>query len=243
MKQFRLVSSAIVSTLLFSSVAFAHVSFKDELMAVSPEFYNWTGFYAGLNAGIVNHTMNITDNSAASFLATIQQVSNPRFTGGLQLGYRRQIDFTKVSGVYGVEGSVDFSDAQFSKEYGSPFALYQLSSENELKTVCLLEFLGGIAADRTLFFMTAGLSWVNISGTTTNLDTIAFFNGFSVAQKELGTAIGGGIEYAFTDKLSARLKIDVITPNTYTTNDNVGNSYLISNSIVQSTLGINYKFA
>jgi len=241
MKQLKLVSSLFVSTLLLSSTAFAHTSLKGEMMPVAA--YNWTGFYAGLNAGAVNHTMNITDVQATAFHSTIQQVSNPRFSGGLQAGYRRQLDLNYVSGVYGVEMDANFSNASFSKEYGSSFAIYQLSSKNVLNTVCLLELIGGIAADRTLLFLAAGLSWANIAGSTTNLDDVAFFNSFNVNKKEVGTALGAGIEYAFNEKISARIKVDVITPNTYSTYDNTGDIFQISNAIVQGTLGINYKFA
>jgi len=241
MKQIKLAASLFVSTLWLSSTAIADAPMKGEAMSVAP--YNWTGFYAGFNAGVVNHIMNITDDQATSFLATIQQVSNLKFTGGFQAGYRRQLDLTRVSGVYGLELSANFSNAQFEKEYGSPFATYQLNSENKLKTVCLLELLGGIAADRTLLFLAAGVSWANITGSTTNLDSVAFFKSFSVSKKEFGTALGGGIEYAFTQAFSARLKVDVITPNTYTTSDNTDDTFLISNNIVQGTLGINYKFA
>jgi len=244
MKQFKLASSIFISTVLLSSTAIAHVSLKGEVMpATATALYNWTGFYAGLNAGVMNHTMNITDTQATSFNATIQQVSNPRFTGGFQAGYRHQLNQTSTSGVYGLEFSTNFSNARFKKEYGSPFALYQLSSENKLTDICLLQLTGGIAADRTLLFLAAGLSWVNITGSTTNLDSIAFFNSFNVSKQELGTAVGGGIEYAFNETISARLKVDIITPNTYSTSDNTGDNFQISNNIVQGTLGVNYKFA
>lgn len=242
MKQRQLAVSILVSTLALSSSAYAQSLMKDEAMPVSAT-HNWTGFYAGLNIGAVNHTMNITDNQAASFLATIEQVSNPKFTGGIELGYRRQLDLAQVSGVYGAELSANFSNAEFNKQYGSPFALYQLNSENKLQTVCLLELMGGIAADRTLLFVAGGLSWANISGSTTNQDTIGFFSGFNTNKNVLGTVLGAGIEYAFTDKISARFKVDVINPNTYTTYDNADNSYGISNKIVQGTVGVNYKFA
>lgn len=217
------------------SVAHAEVSNK-----TSP---NWTGFYVGLNAGLVNHTMNITDTEATTFLGTIQQVSNPSVTGGLQVGYRRQLDFSSITSVYGVELSANATNANFNKSYGSPSALYQLNSSNSLNSVYLFELLGGIAADRTLLFLAAGLSFANISGSTTSVNGTPFFNSFSMTKGEFGTAIGGGIEYLITDKLSARFKVDVITPNTYSTFDNVGDSFQISNSIVQGTIGINYKFA
>lgn len=240
MKQIKLVASIFVSSLLLSSTTFAQGLTKDE--ATPAAAYNWTGFYAGFNAGLVNHTMNITDDQATTFLATIQQVSNLKFTGGFQAGYRRQLDLTRVSGVYGLELSANFSNAQFEKEYGSPFALYQLNSENTLQTVCLLEFIGGIAADRTLLFLAAGLSWANITGSTINQDSIAFFKSFSVSKNEFGSALGGGIEYAFSEAFSARLKVDLITPNTYSTSDNTDDHFQISNTITQGTIGVNYKF-
>lgn len=240
MKSSKLATSLIVCSTLLSSATFAYqTSLKGEV----PTPYNWTGFYAGLNGGIVNHTMNITDNQATSFNATIQQESNYDFLGGFQLGYRRQIDFAPVSGVYGIEFSGDFANASFSQDYGSPFSFYQLHSENELQNLFLLQLIGGVAADRTLLFLAAGVSRTNISGTTTNLDGAPFFNSFNMNKKQLGMALGGGIEYAFTQAISVRFKMDVIVPETYSTTDNIGDTFEISNSILQTTVGVNYRFA
>lgn len=244
MTQCKLALSLLISTSLFSSVTLAHLSMKDEAVPMSTtSLHNWTGFYAGLNAGAVKYTMNITDNQAIAFNATLKQASNPHFTGGFQVGYRRQLDLAQTSGVYGAEFSANFADASFSKEYGSPFALYQLNVKNELQYLCLLQFIGGLAANRTLLFLAAGLSWTSITGSVTNLDSIVFFNSFNLDKKALGTAVGGGIEYAFTETISARLKLDVITPNVYTVSDGLGNNFQISNNIVQGTIGINYTFA
>jgi outer membrane immunogenic protein len=242
MKQFTLAASIFVSASLLSSATLAHVSFKDEALTVATQApYNWTGFYAGLNAGIVKHTLNVTDNQAASFNATIQEVTNPQFTGGFQFGYRQQVDLSKLSGVFGAEFSANFANAMFSQTYGSPFALYQLKATNTLKSLCLLQLMGGIAADKTLLFMSGGLSWTNIAGNFTSENGAPFFNTFNVGKQALGTTIGGGAEYAFTDRISMRFKVDVITPNIYSTSDNASNTYTMSNNIVQATVGINYK--
>lgn len=236
------IKSAI-SIMFIAFTSFVFFLLTASISQAESNTYSWTGYYAGVNVGAVNHTMNITDVQAVTFLGTIKQVSDPRFTGGVQLGYLRQLDLSRIAGVYGAEASLNFSNARFSKQYGSPFALYQLDADNELQTVFLLQLKGGIAAERTLLFLAAGLAWVNIAGDVNNLDSIPFFNSFSVSKKEWGTALGGGIEYAFSDTISARFKVDVITPNTYTTQDNTGNSYQISNNIVQGLFGINYKFA
>lgn len=240
MQPTKLATTLFLTASLYSFNLYANQS---PTTVATPAPYNWTGFYAGLNVGAVSHTMNITDNEATSFNATIQQVTNPTLTGGIQVGYRKQLDLNSTSGVYGLELSANFSNASFKKEYGSPFALYQLSAENELKSLCLLQAIGGIAADRTFLFLSVGLSWSNLSGSVTNLDSIAFFNSFNVNQKAFGTVLGGGAEYAFNNQFSARFKVDVITPNTYTVTNNTGSHYQVSNSITQATLGLNYKFA
>ena len=70
-----------------------------------------------------------------------------------------------------------------------------------------------------------------------------FFKSVSFDKKQFGSALGVGIEYAFTDAISARFKVDAITPNRYSTSDDVGDTFQVSNSIVQATFGLNYKFA
>lgn len=229
--------------LLLSSSSFAGVSFKGEATTPIPTYYNWTGLYAGFNIGALNHTLDMTDVEATSFNATIQQVSNPKFTGGLQIGYRQQINFTHTSGVYGLELSSNFSNALFKKHYGSDFALYDFNVKHELKNATLLQLTGGIASDRTLLFLAAGLSWTSITGHVNSLNGAPFFNSFSVSKNQWGTAVGVGLEHACTENISLRFKVDMITPNTYTTSNETDSSFLIANHIVEATLGLNYKFA
>ncbi len=239
MKQF-VTARNITAAISVSASLLSPISLAMPLTTTDP--YNWTGFYAGLNAGAVKHTMNVTDIEATSFYATIQEVSDPNFTGGLQAGYRRQLDLTRASGVYGLEFSANFSNAAFNQEYGSSFAQYQLSAENALKEAYLLQLMGGIATDKTLLFLAAGLSWADITGNMTSLNGIPFFHSFNTGKTAFGTAVGGGIEYAFSKTISARFKLDVITPNAYLSVDDVGDNFQISNNIVQGTIGVNYRF-
>ncbi len=248
MNRYQLATALFINASLLSPATFAHVPPKGETLPIAAkDAFNWTGFYAGINAGVVKHSMNITDNNASTFFATIQQTSNPDFTGGLQVGYRRQLTMSQASGVYGLEFSANFSDATMTKEYGSPFALYQLSSQNKLKNVCLLQLIGGIAADRTFLFLAAGFSRSDITGHVTNTDGIPFFNAFNVGKNAMGTALGGGIEYAINEKITARFKVDVITPTVYSSNaysefGDSGDTFQMANNIVQATIGVNYKF-
>lgn len=225
-----------------SQLVFVVSMLSSVTFAMPGPYYNWTGYYAGVNAGIVKHTMNITDTQAVTFNATIQQTTDPSSTGGLQVGYRRQLNPSQASGVYGIELSTNFSDAESLMNYGSPFALYQLRSQHKLKNVTLGEIIVGIAADRTLLFLAAGVSWTNVSGSVVNRDGIPFFNAFSVGKQQVTAVVGAGVEYAMNDKISARIKVDVIAPKAYFAIDNSSNSYEITNNIVQGTLGLNYRF-
>lgn len=242
MKCFKSAVFIFISTSLLPAISLAQTPIIDKDQAISSAPFGWTGYYAGLNIGAVKHTMNITDNQAVTFNATIQQVTDPSVTGGFQLGYRRQFNPSPSSGVFGLELSTHFSNASSNKEYGSPFALYQLSSAHELNNVSLAELMAGIAADRTLLFLAAGLSWFDITGNVVNEDGIPFFDAFSVRQKDFAPVVGCGVEYAITDAISARFKVDIVLPDSYTTLDNVNNSYDVANSIVQGTFGVNYRF-
>jgi outer membrane immunogenic protein len=225
-----------LSASLFSPVAQA--SEKDPRTA-----YDWSGFYAGLNAGFVKNKMTITDVNATSFYASLQEVTNPKGTVGVQAGWRRQLKLAQASGVYGVEVSANLSDAQNHRRYGSPFALYEFETDYKLKNVYLLEVIGGIAADRALLFLSAGVSWNRVDGNMTTLDSVPFFSTVHIKPKNVGAAVGGGVEYAFNDTLSARVKVDVICPNTRYVNDTLGAQFGVASTIVQGALGINYNIA
>ncbi len=94
--------------------------------------------------------------------------------------------------------------------------MYELQSINKLKNLELLQVTGGIAVDKTLLFLAAGLSSTTISGSLTNLDGTPFFEFLNTGKSTIGWSLGAGLEYALTNKLSARFKVDVLSSNTYT---------------------------
>lgn len=241
MKQLPMHCALMAGVLFLSHNSFAeHTLLKDEMISKP---YNWTGFYVGGNLGAVKHSMDVTDNQAVTFNATINQTANPGFIGGFQLGIRHQIDPAKTSGVYGLEYSANFSNSRFNKIYGSPFALYQLYSEYELRNSQMAQLIAGIAADQMYLFLAAGFSWTDISGSITNMDGIPFFTSLSLSKKSLGTALGAGIEYGLTERISMRFKVDVVSAKVFTAFDSAGDSYQVANNLVQGSFGVNYKFA
>lgn len=202
----------------------------------------WTGFYAGGSLGMVKHTSDVTDNNAALFLATIKESTNPKLAGGFQLGYRRQLIDEKISGIYGLEFSGNYASANFKQQYGSDYALFEVSATSNYNASYLLELIGGINTERSMLFLGAGLSWSSLKNSMTSVASIPYFTSFSTDKYVFGTVLSGGVEYALYKNLSARFKVDVISPNNYSVLDSLDNSFQISNLLVQGLFGINYQF-
>lgn len=236
-----LSASLFCSTALLSTMASAVVDMKDkDLSPVS--VHPWSGFYAGVNVGLIQHTLSITDNQAVTFNATIQQITNPSFSGGFQLGYRRQLNPSHIAPVLGLEFEMNFTDSSFNTLYGSPSALYQLNTHNKLSNVELVQLIGGVAVDQALFFLTAGLSISKVSGSMVNTDGAPFFESVNLDKTSAGGALGVGVEYALNEHFSARIKVDAIGANAYTAMDEMGNTYQIANHSILGTVGLNYQF-
>lgn len=231
----------VLIALISPCLSFAGTANKNQV--VQPNGFTWSGVYAGINAGFFKNSLKITDVNAASFNATIEQNTNPNFSGGFQVGIRRQMSPSPTSGVLGLEFSANFQDHLSQMQYGSPFALYQLDSSYRVKSSYLLELIGGISAEKTLLFLAAGASFSTIRGQVINTDGLPFFRQFSLNKNAIGPVIGAGVEYACNNKLSIRAKIDMVYNNSYRTKDDTGNSYEVANQTMIASLGLNYKFA
>src|ERR1700693_2412955 len=94
--------------------------------AAAPSGYNWTGFYAGLNAGgtwgssAITTTLNPTPipaNNAAVAAADSPTVSSSGITGAIEAGYNWQTG----SVVLGVEADFDYLGLKGSQNAGGTF--------------------------------------------------------------------------------------------------------------------------
>jgi outer membrane immunogenic protein len=154
----------------------------------TPAYYNWTGFYIGVNAGYGSAKVGETasDGSGTGSATTAGGL------GGAQVGYNYQIG----SVVLGFEADFDGSMATKSITAGS------VSGTNQIPWIGTLRGRVGYAFDRWLVYATVGgaatqlLSTVNVGamGTASTSTTIGAWTA------------GGGVEAAITDNLSARLE-------------------------------------
>ncbi len=176
-----LLAATAISTAAVSAASAADLPSRyaapAPIMAVAPVF-TWTGFYVGVNAGV---GFNSGDNDLVFGDTTIFSDSDDdaSFIGGGQVGYNYQIG----SFVVGVEGDLQWADFGSSTyNFGPVLGTYTVDSDDWFGTV---RARAGVAFDRALIYATGGWAFTD---------------------NRNGWTVGGGIEYAFTNNLSAKLE-------------------------------------
>jgi outer membrane immunogenic protein len=161
--------------------------------------FTWTGLYAGLNAGYAFRTGSsaYTDPTYGTVTGGSQ---GGGFAGGGQIGYNYQ--FTPGSGfVVGFE--TDIQGASFAKADAA-----YLGSTPYYSVRPSLDYFGtvrgrvGYAFDRVLVYGTGGFAY----GGGARSSYAAAYPYAVPGTDRTGYAAGGGIEYAFTEKLSAKVE-------------------------------------
>lgn len=170
--------------------------------AVAP--YNWTGFYAGLNAGVgwsdaafgitpIDQWLGFGSASVPFLIATNRTVrANGLMIGG-QAGYNYQINRF----VLGIEGDFDFYNAEETFTGGripttSIVGYTQTTRQTWFATV--RGRLGWAASDRWMLYATGGLAVSNwaVSMSLPALPTATAI--FSNNETRTGWTVGGGVE-------------------------------------------------
>ena len=151
-------------------------------------YYNWTGFYAGINGGYGWGSSNWG-------LLPGNRIEPKGGMFGGTLGYNYQVGAI----VFGFEGDFDWSGLSGS------FACVPGLAACETTSDWLATFRGriGYAFDRWLPYLTGGGAYGDVTATAA-----APFLGtaFSASNNQFGWTLGGGIEYAFMSNWSAKVE-------------------------------------
>jgi len=213
--------------------------------------YKWAGVYIGINAGYGFGTSNWSDARNPSGVTSTGDFSTNGFLGGGTIGANVQ----SSQFVFGVEADLDYSALKGSVTPASGFCTLQVTTgaagaSCETQNNWLGTFRGraGFAADRVLFYGTAGLAFGNVQAGLTN-GTIGF-PGFN-NNTELGWTAGAGLEVAIDDNWTGRIEylyVD-LAQGSCVTGNNCGfdTAAAVANDSVKFTanvvrLGIAYKF-
>ena len=153
----------------------------------APPVFTWTGFYLGLNAGY--GWGSFTNGSEQLF-------GKPSgFVGGITGVFNYQ---AAPNIVIGLEGDWDLTSINNTNQM--PF--FAFSGQGSLNSIATIRPRIGYAAGRALVFVTGGLAMGSVSTSVNDWRAVPFFGSSSSFQA--GFAVGAGLEYAFTDHISAK---------------------------------------
>ena len=200
-----------------------------------PAYYNWSGIYLGLNGGYGFGQSNWTNAS----------VSTGSFnTNGFLVGGTLGANYQTGSYLVGFEGDIDWSSVQGSSSAAACVALGAAAG-----TTCQTKspWLGtararvGYAFDRLLVFGTGGAAFSGLEAILNPGGSI------SPGPSQLGWTAGAGVEYAFTDAVSAKVEYLFVNLGTVACPIAVGcgpfasHSFSFSENLVRA--GVNYRFS
>ena len=189
---------------------------------VAVPVFTWTGFYVGVNAGY--GFSDAGRNGLGTFIATpgsltaplggytgvvtngLTRGSNDGFVGGGQIGYNYQIG----NFVLGIEADAQYADLNNTRGTSvvtlTPGVAGFVGAQNG--NFGGIDYFGtvrgrvGYAIDRLLVYGTGGFAY----GEGTNLNNDGFGNFRTRGSLRTGFAAGGGVEYAFTPNVTAKIE-------------------------------------
>jgi outer membrane immunogenic protein len=260
-------TSAVATAFLATSVVTAHAADLGPMVTKAPPapiYYNWTGFYLGVNLGGSwgHQSADLFEGGEDVFGAS----TNPNgVIGGGQIGYNWQFYNNWGWGnawVLGLEADIQGSGQRDTRDFD--FLVPALSPDSFAGSVeDKLEWFGtvrgrvGIAFDRVLPYFTGGWAYGNrkFDGTVTAftpggvpIASTAFSTSSNLSN---GWTVGGGVEWAFWDHWTA--KFEYLYIDFGNRNDNDGNFIVVTptNTFGITTnhftdniarAGVNYKF-
>jgi outer membrane immunogenic protein len=181
----------------------------------------WTGFYIGANLGYGWADASVEGIDTGSLDGVI---------GGGQLGYNWQVG----QFVIGVEGDFQGSD-QKRTDSGSVLGI-GVTVDQKIPWFATLRGRLGYAPGPWLFYVTGGAAWTNYEVTGTAL-------GISASESTTKSAwtVGGGVEWMFLPKWSAKLEyLYIDTGDTDVSAAGTTFSARAKDNIVRA--GVNYHF-
>lgn len=231
-------SAATVSAADFGAFPYT----KAPPLTVETRYYNWAGFYVGVNAGGLWARSDVTDvNAYAAFAVpgTVTSVNRNSYLAGGQFGYNWQAS-NYLFGIEADAGYMDLGGTRLLTGTASGTRIGLRSGAYGDITARL-----GLAYGSALFYAKGGYAVLeNASSFST---VTGSFSGVSKQSTDSGFTIGGGIEYGFTPNWTAKveyLHFDFGNQLHYTVFGPTGASALFNQNLRVDTVkfGVNYKW-
>ncbi len=177
---------------------------------VVQQVYNWTGFYVGVNGGYGWGTQDPLNIITNRFDNISQSIAGGVFGGtvGAQIqaahvvmGLEADLDWAGITGsgtIYPTVGGIPIPP-------GTPF-----NAKTNIDWESTVRARVGYASDNWLFYATGGLALLGAKTALTTPSGAAVCGGVfancSATNRQAGLALGAGLEYGFTQNLSAKFE-------------------------------------
>lgn len=217
----RFVLACVVGVVISTASFAADIPVKG-YRPILPAAPLWSGFYVGANAGYGFANVSDSTGLASSDLNG--------FIGGAQVGYNWQINRF----VLGVEA--DFQGSAQKKEDTGTILGTTFTVEQKIPWFATARARIGYAFDNILLFGTVGGAWSNYKLSVTSGGTAV-----SDDDTKMALAVGGGVEWMFMPRWSAKLEyLYIDTGTTSVTLFGTTFDARAKDNIVR--LGVNYHF-
>ena len=219
-----LTAGIVVTALCGVPALAADMPVKAPMIAAAPMF-NWSGLYAGVNAGYG------WGESRWQNPAPTSDTGDFRIRGGL-VGGTVGVNWQSGNWIFGIEGDFDWSGVKGTT--GSNC----VACTTDGRWLSTIRGRLGYAVDRTLWYITGGGAF---GGVRNDLHQAGFTPSTST---QSGGTIGAGVEYAFAPNWSAKIEYLFVELNDrkcpFTTCGEVNTRVKFDENIVRA--GLNWKF-
>ena len=201
--------------------------------------HNWTGFYAGVNAGVGLSQVKTNATSVAGEFAGAVDIAGSGFTGGLQAGYNWHLNPNWIAGVEGDFGHLgiarSFEDLDNNTIFGVNAGWYGTVRARL-----------GYSTGPALLYATGGAAFVNVRNESTGRDTNDERIPVSTTTTATGWTLGAGIEATTAQSWTAKaeyLYIDAGSQNLPVAGITINSSNAqFNNRFHVFRFGLNYRF-
>jgi outer membrane immunogenic protein len=145
--------------------------------------------------------------------------------------------------VFGLEGDINWSG------FGSDFndVTYGTQHTRDWEWFSTLRLRAGLTTGDALFYATGGVAavGVNFKGDYDPENDCGDYYGYCLNETQFGLALGGGVEYAFTENMSVKLEgLWIGLPSTAVDDPYNADTdaYTVSSSVAMVRAGLNFSF-
>jgi outer membrane immunogenic protein len=178
--------SAVVAAILPTAVVAADLPqrYAPPAYYAPPPVFTWTGFYAGVNGQF----------AVGSFTQDGSRFGSPSGgLGGVTVGYNYQ----QGRLVFGAEGDIQFGSVSATNSFGAS------SATGTINTIGTARLRAGYVWEHALLYVTGGYAGTGLNG---KVNDFSGTPNLMVTDSHYlnGYAVGAGIEYAITTRISVK---------------------------------------